>query len=114
MKKIERPKTPNFNTKKLQHDKNTNEKKIVSKTDFVDLKKPRMEDASLDNNRIYSNILSKLEYNIFRESMEIIYKSNYMRYKVSRSTGMLSALNNIKEITEIIGERLSYTITNLS
>ncbi len=57
-----------------------------------------------------SNILSELEFRMFDNAVELIYSSNYKRYKDSRSKGMLNALNTIKEMKDIIEKRLMHNL----
>ncbi len=57
-----------------------------------------------------TNVLSELEFKMFDNAIELIYSSNYKRYKGSRSKGMLNALNTLKEMKDIIEKRLMHNL----
>ena len=53
----------------------------------------------------YKKILSNIEFKTFKNAVNIIYKSNFVRYTNNSATGMLNALKTIKLTTETIEKR---------
>lgn len=78
-----------------------NDKKQPTKTKILDSNKRDIQSYT-DN-----KILSELEFKMFDNAVELIYNSNYKRYKTSKSRGMLNVLNTLKEIKEITRKRLN-------
>lgn len=50
-------------------------------------------------------LLSELEFKILENAFNVVYQSNYKRLKNNRASGILNALNTIKDTIEIIKKR---------
>jgi len=56
--------------------------------------------------QISTELLSDFEFQIFKNASALIYRSNYKRYKNGRASGMLNALEIIKQTVIMIEKRI--------